>query len=107
MCYNTKMTNTCMELIRKIGSVDESFMWIEQQADQLLVDFDTIVKKVEVGQAGENDYSQLNSIERRMSELEARAKINTAFYNATVDEARKYFKQYHGTDLPPSIRKLI
>ena len=100
------MTDRCLELLRKIASVDESFMWIEQQADQLLVDFNTIVKKIELAQASEDDYKQLNSIQRSMSELETRAKINTAFYNAAVDEARKYFKQHHNCDLPLSIRKL-
>lgn len=105
--YNEWMTKHGQQLLTKLNAINDSFVWIEQQADALMLEFEILMEKFETDYMEEEDFDQMSQIERRMTELENRAKINTQFYNTSVDEARKYFKQYYNTDLPPGIRKLI
>jgi len=101
------MTSQGHQLLTKINAINDSYAWIEKQADDLMLEFEILMEKFESEDMEDADFVQLEQIEQKMLELEGRAKLNTKFYNASVDEAQAYFKQKYNADLPSSIKKII
>lgn len=94
------------DLLRKIYSINDSFNWIETEADKLMTEFEGLMHVYENEIMSDEDYDKLEEIYNRMGELESRARLNTKMYNASVHEARKYFMQQYNALLPPDITEI-